>query len=180
MTVNTFLSNDGKIHLFSDPELLSRLWMAAASLSPNKLGFTPDQIWLHSARSGPVMAIYLVRVPVFTIILLNRWSSDAFLRYIRKHIHEFSTGISSKMIQNGRFYMLPAASNNDARIPNHPLNTDSHNTSGLDFKDAIRPLIRVFQWITLTNFHLSFYHSIIGFSLDDCHFSLIIALIFKG
>ncbi len=35
---------------------------------------------IHSAWSGAAMAMYLAGVPVFTIMLLGRWSSDAFLR----------------------------------------------------------------------------------------------------
>jgi len=46
------------------------------------------------------MAMYLAGVPVFTIMLLGRWSSNAFLRYIRKQVKEFSRGISAKMIIN--------------------------------------------------------------------------------
>ncbi len=143
--VNTFISKDNKTHLFSGPELLSRLRIAAASIGPDELGFTPDQIGLHSARSGAAMAMYLAGVPVFTIMLLGRWSSDAFLRYIRKQVREFSTGISSKMIQNENFYTVPTASSDDPRNPKHPLNIAAQNTSGLYFKDAIRPLVSVFQ-----------------------------------
>jgi hypothetical protein len=47
------------------------------SLEPDILGFTADQIGLHSARSGTTVAMYLVGVPVFTIMLLGRRSSDA-------------------------------------------------------------------------------------------------------
>ncbi len=119
--------------------------MAAASLGPDELGFTPNEIGLHSARSGAAMAMYLSGVPVFTIMLLGRWSSDAFLRYIRKQVREFSTGISSKMILNEKFYSVPLASLDDPRIPNHSLKAATRNTSGQTFKDAIRPLVKVFQ-----------------------------------
>jgi hypothetical protein len=57
---------------------------AATSIGPYVLGFTVDQIGLYSARSGAAMAIYLAGVPVFMIILLGRWCSGAFLRYIKK------------------------------------------------------------------------------------------------
>jgi hypothetical protein len=42
------------------------------------------------------MAMFLAKVPVYTIMLLGRWSSDDFLRYIRKQVKEFSKGISKK------------------------------------------------------------------------------------
>ena len=49
------------------------------------------------------MAMYLNGVPVYTIMLLGRWSSDAFLRYIRKQVESFGSGLSSKMIVTSRF-----------------------------------------------------------------------------
>jgi hypothetical protein len=49
------------------------------------------------------MAMYLADIPVFTIMLLGHWSSDAFLRYIRKQMKEFSTEICQKMIIHGHF-----------------------------------------------------------------------------
>jgi hypothetical protein len=45
------------------------------------------------------MAIYTSSVPVVTIMLLGRWFSDAFLRYIRPQVQQFSRGVVSKMIQ---------------------------------------------------------------------------------
>lgn len=143
--VNTFQSKPGKLHYFSGPELLSRLRIAADSIGPDDLGFTSDQIGLHSARSGAAMAMYLAGVPIFTIMLLGRWSSDAFLRYIRKQVREFSTGISSKMIQNEEFYTVPSSSPHANRSKNYPLNNATRNTNGLYFKDALRPLVNVFQ-----------------------------------
>ena len=46
------------------------------------------------------MAMYLAGVPVFSIMLIGRWSSTAFLKYIRKQAEEFLQGISSKMLSN--------------------------------------------------------------------------------
>ncbi len=45
------------------------------------------------------MAMYLTGVSVFSIMLIGRWSSTAFLKYIQKQVQEFSQGISSKMIE---------------------------------------------------------------------------------
>jgi hypothetical protein len=73
--VNTYYYNDGTKLLFIGPHLLKRLRLADATISD----FTPNQIGLHSARSGTAMAMYLAGFPVFTIMLLGRWCSDAFL-----------------------------------------------------------------------------------------------------
>jgi hypothetical protein len=95
--INTFLHSNSTIHKFTGQELLKRLRSADSTLGPKKLGFSPNQLG-HSARSGATMAMYLAGIPVFTIMLLGRLSSIAFLRYIRKHVKEFSSGISEIMI----------------------------------------------------------------------------------
>ena len=50
------------------------------------LGLNPKRIGLHSLCSLAAMALYLNVVPVYTIMLLGCWSSDAFLPYIRKQV----------------------------------------------------------------------------------------------
>jgi hypothetical protein len=109
------------------------------------LGFSAKEIGLHSARSGAAMAMYLAHVPVFTIMLLGRWSSDAFLRYIRKQVKEFSNGISSKMITKEHFFTIPSSSDQDPRTANNQLISTSCNNHGPGFKATIKPLVRVFQ-----------------------------------
>jgi hypothetical protein len=52
------------------------------------------------------MAMYLASVPAFTIMLIGRWSSDAFLRYIRRQVQEFSAGVSSKMLLMDEFFTV--------------------------------------------------------------------------
>jgi hypothetical protein len=78
-TVNTYRFEDGSLLLFTGAQLLKCLRLAASIIRPDSLGFTADKIGLHSAHSGAAMAMYLAGVPVFTIMLLGRWSSDAFL-----------------------------------------------------------------------------------------------------
>jgi len=43
----------------SGQELLKKLRFAATALGPDILGFTANQIGLHSARSGTAMAMFL-------------------------------------------------------------------------------------------------------------------------
>lgn len=144
-TVNTFQLSTGKYIQFSGHQLLKRLRMAADSIGADSLGFTSDQIGLHSARSGAAMAMYLSGVPVFTIMLLGRWASDAFLRYIRKQVKEFSSGISQKMITKEHFFTVPLITQDKQCTANHPTNIISNKINGHCFKDAIMPLVRVFN-----------------------------------
>jgi hypothetical protein len=113
------------------------LRIATATLGPNNLGFTEKQIGLHSARSSAAMAMYLAGIPVCTIMLLGRWSSDAFLRYIRKQVKEFSAGVSKKMILNANFFTIPIQSIDDTRPSNHLLNHVARNNHGVSFNEAI-------------------------------------------
>jgi hypothetical protein len=91
------------------------------------------------------MVMYLACVPVFINMLLGRWSSDAFLRYICKQVKEFSNGISSKMTQNEHFFTIPSSSAEDPRTSNHPLNHACRDNNGCSFKNIVRPLASVFH-----------------------------------
>ncbi len=114
--------------------------MAAQSLGLDILGFHPNQIGLHSARSGATMAMFFAGVPVFTIMLLGRGSSDAFMRYIRKQVLEFSLGRSFKMFQNKEFFTVLFSSSDKSRIQSHPFHTASQNTNGISFQGCYQTI----------------------------------------
>ncbi len=69
------------------------------AIGETKLGTNQSKIGSKSIRSGAAMAMYLAGTPVFLIMLVRRWSSTAFLKYIRKQVQEFLHRISSKMIE---------------------------------------------------------------------------------
>jgi len=81
-------------------------------------GLDPERIGNHSNRSSAAMAMYLNKVPVCTIMLLGRWSSDAFLRYIRPQVAQLTNGVAKQMIENPSFYTVPNASSEDPRTHN--------------------------------------------------------------
>ena len=76
-------------HITSD-ELINTIDTAAESIGYEKLGLKKGDLGLHSIRSGAAMAVYLNEVPIYTIMMIGSWSSDAFLRYIRKQVESFS------------------------------------------------------------------------------------------
>jgi len=59
------------------------------------------------------MAMYLAGVPVFTIMLIGRWSSDAFLQYICQQVQEFSSGVAARMIVSKDFFTIPGFINHE-------------------------------------------------------------------
>ena len=52
------------------------------------------------------MWMHLAGVPSYSIMMIGRWSSDAFLLYIRRAVQEFSGGISQKMLNRETFFSL--------------------------------------------------------------------------
>ena len=62
------------------------------------LGIAKHELGTHSIRSGAAMAMYLGECPVYTIMLIGQWSSNAFLQYIRKQVMEFSHNVSKRML----------------------------------------------------------------------------------
>ncbi len=142
--VNTFIDKNKNIYRITGTQLLHQIRLAAAALGKDVLGFSPNELGLHSARSGAAMAMFLAGVPVYTIMLLGRWSSDAFLRYIRKQVKEFSKGISKKMLTNEEFFTIPSLPTDDIQLNNHSLKTSSRNNYGLCFNKVVKPLLSVF------------------------------------
>ena len=135
--VNTFLNKiTNCIEYITSDQILASLRWAAGELGFDRLGYHPEEIGCHSIRSGAAMAMYLSpkRVQTYTIMLQGRWCSDAFLRYIRKQVQEFSKGVSEAMIcdETYAFFTIPdLCEENDAedpRIPNDPRSlTSSYN-----------------------------------------------------
>ena len=123
--INTVLIN-GKLKTITSATVRTKLRSAAAQIGKDNLGFEPNDIGTHSIRSGSAMAMYLTKVPTFTIMMIGRWSSDAFLRYIRKQVEQFSHNVSSRMIQNESYFTTPdfqpSISHHDTRTPGDPRN----------------------------------------------------------
>jgi hypothetical protein len=131
--VCTYLEG-GKLKELTSRVMNILLKATVSSIGEDKLGFGPDDIGTHSIRSGAAMAMYLDGVPVFTIMLMGRWCSDAFLKYIRKQVEQFSHNVASRMIKNQHFYHIPSftptVSNEDPRQHNHPANAATRQNCG--------------------------------------------------
>jgi hypothetical protein len=81
------------------------------------------------------MAMYLGKCPVYTVMLIGCWSSDAFLQYIRKQVMEFSHNISKRMLKFQNYRHIPNFEHqthaNDPRVRNDPNNAETRrNVSG--------------------------------------------------
>jgi hypothetical protein len=86
---------------------LLKIRMAVKQLGYEKLGLHPEECGTHSNRLGGAMGMFLVGTTVFTIMLMGRWSSDPFMRYLRKQVLSLSHGIANKMLTFEEFYTVP-------------------------------------------------------------------------
>ncbi len=91
-----------------------------------KLGIKKEDVGMHSIRLGAAMAMYLGECPVFMIMLIGHWSSDAFLRFIRKQVIGFSQNVAKRMLSCQNFRHIPdihtRVQQDDPPIRNHPDN----------------------------------------------------------
>jgi len=77
------------------------------------LGFTKDDVGLHSIRSGGAMAMFLAGVSEIIIQRIGRWKSDAFLEYIREQVENFTFGVSKKMLQHEKMFHIEGYEENN-------------------------------------------------------------------
>jgi hypothetical protein len=57
------------------------------------------EIVYKSIRSGAAMALFLTNTHTDRIMILGRWGSNAFLAYIRPQVLEWTTNMSTSMVQ---------------------------------------------------------------------------------
>jgi hypothetical protein len=79
-------------------------------------GFTASELGTRSIRSGAAMSLFLMNHPVHKIMILGRWSSDAFLVYLRPQVLEWTNQMSCDMIHMDSFL--------DATDPRRASSTD--------------------------------------------------------
>ena len=54
---------------------------AVEAIGENKPGFKSSEIGTRSIRSGAAIAMFLDEIPVYTMLMIGHWSSDAFLKH---------------------------------------------------------------------------------------------------
>ena len=80
------------------------------------------------------MAMTLDQIPVYVIMVIGHWSSDALLKYLRKQVEQFSHNVAQRMIKNLMFRHIPEIepkiSHLDPRQRFHPDNTKTRRNVG--------------------------------------------------
>ena len=103
------------------------------------LGFEGKATGTHSIRSSLAIALYLAKQPITTIMLLRRWSSDAFLLDIRRQVQEFSAGVSEAMLSCNNYFTIPVIDNDptqERRNPRTRISLSFANTISLNGPNA--------------------------------------------
>ena len=103
-TVCSFCDSKGVVTQITSTYAISRIKSVVDVIGENKLGFSRDEVGLHSIRSGGAMAMFLSGVS--EIIIQRRWESFAFLEYIREQVENFTYGVSEKMLDHEEFHHL--------------------------------------------------------------------------
>ena len=85
-TYNDTFFSGGKLRKITSNSLLKAFCVTATVLTEACLGFKPNEIGTLSICSGAAMAMYSDEVPIYTVMIIGRWSSDAFLKYFRKQV----------------------------------------------------------------------------------------------
>jgi hypothetical protein len=103
-TINTTLAGDRTV-LLPSTLLLKHLRSSCSLLGGfETFGFRPLDLGTRSIRSGAAMGLFLMNHSVTKIMLMGRWSSDAFLNYIRPQVLEWTNQLSADMIHNNSYF----------------------------------------------------------------------------
>ena len=125
--VSTILVN-GKLSSLRSSTILLKIRSIISIMGEERTGLLPKDVGTHSIRSGGAMAMYLEHIQPFTIMLIGRWRSEAFLKYIRKQVEQFSHNVAHKMQRRKDFYTTPDFEPN--RNQNQPAGTSHQRHAG--------------------------------------------------
>lgn len=83
--INVFSLN-GKLFVVKNTDILRKLKAVVKIMGEEDLGVKPKDIGLHSLRASYALILALMGAEDSKIMLLGRWKSDAFLKYIKRQI----------------------------------------------------------------------------------------------
>ena len=86
---------------------MNALETATETVGYEHLNLNKGDIGTHSVHSGAAMTMYLGDVPFYLIVIISRWSSYVFLRYIQKQVEQFTHNVSKRMITHQYFRYIP-------------------------------------------------------------------------
>ncbi len=146
--ISAFLQFSHINHVTSK-QVIAAIRDGVQAIGEDVLHIKKSKIGKHSIRSGAAMAMFLSDCSVCLIMMIGCWSSNAFLRYIRKQVKQFSHNVLLKMAKQ-KFhrhistYTSPSVPNHDPRQRNHPNNAETRrNVGGVMTRQARLPLFEL-------------------------------------
>ena len=91
---------------FTGREMCKKLRDLVWDIGSGCLGIMPEEVSTHLVRASFMKALILGGTPVFKVMLVGQWTSDAFIWYIWEQILKFSEHISRNMIQWDKFFTV--------------------------------------------------------------------------
>ena len=107
-TLMSAVFNHRRISHITQKQVTDALRDGVKTYGKSKLQIKSKDVGTHSIRSGAAMAMYLGGLSVYAIQLIGRWSSNSFMKYLRKQIKEFTLGVSMKMLTMQVFCHVPS------------------------------------------------------------------------
>ncbi len=131
--ISAIVINDRITHVTLQ-NVIDALQDAVVAIGEHWLGITKKKIGTNLIKLGAAMAMYLGECAIFTIMLISRWSSNAFLRYICKQVMEFSQILARKMLTCREFHHISGIHHriprDDPRQRNNPNNAKTRQNIG--------------------------------------------------
>jgi hypothetical protein len=139
---------NGHLKQVTSTHMINALSDAVGAIGEVKLGIKNEDVGTHSIRLGTAMAMYLGECPILMIMLIRCWSSDAFLRYIRKQVMEFIQNVAKRMLLCRNFRHIPdihmRIQQDNPCIRNHPDNAETRRNIGGNSHHCVR--LAPFSW----------------------------------
>lgn len=122
--VNLFFS-DGKLKEIDSSQIRSLLQATILEMDPLQKSFDISRIGTHSIRTSTAMILHCAKKATYIIMMLGRWASKAFMKYIRSQLSEFSSNLSTIIINSDeKFFNLPTF---NTLNPSNPTNNIHQN-----------------------------------------------------
>ena len=105
--VNTFSLNNRLVEITSE-EVRRHLRKHILFIDPLQNHYKINKIGTHSIRTSFANILHSVGIDKVTVMMIGRWASDAYMRYIRYNLADFSKHISTRMVKSENlFYDIP-------------------------------------------------------------------------
>jgi hypothetical protein len=124
-----------RINHFTSKQVIAVMKNTIQAIREDVLHIKKEEIGTHSIRSGMAMAMFLGDCSVCLIMMIDCWSSNAFLQYIRRLVEQFSHNVSQRMTKiifhrHIPTYTTLSVSHPDLRQRNNPNNVKTRRNVG--------------------------------------------------